>query len=101
MNTIDFTISTPDDAINLMELFPTDQIIISKDNFDPTFFDISTRKLGEFLQKFTNYRVKLAIIGDFTDVSKSFHDFIYESNKRREYLFVNSEEEAEKLWSDN
>jgi hypothetical protein len=99
MNELNFTITLPEDAIKLMEQFPTDQIMVSKDAFDPSFWDLSSRKLGEFLQKFTNYRIKLAIIGDFTDVSKSFHDFIYESNKQGEYLFVNSKEEAEKIWS--
>ena len=39
---------------------------------------------GEILQKFSNYRVRLAIVGDFTPYSsKSIKDFIYESNKKR------------------
>ncbi len=43
------------------------------------FFDLSTRLAGEILQKFINYHVKIAIIGDFSIyTSKSLKDFIYE-----------------------
>ena len=54
---------------------------------------------GEILQKFTTYRVELAIIGDFSKYpGKSIRDFIYESNRYGRINFVNSREEAiEKL----
>ena len=59
MNELNFTISSAEDAIKLMEQLPTNQITVSKDAFDPSFWDLSTRKLGDFLQKLTNYRIKL------------------------------------------
>ena len=50
---------------------------------------------GEILQKFSNYRVQLAIVGNFSKYSgKSLHDFIYESNKGGQIHFVNSVSEA-------
>jgi len=57
---------------------------------------------GEILQKFSNYRVRLAIVGDFsTFTSKSIKDFIYESNKGRHINFVSSLDEAIKVLSKN
>jgi hypothetical protein len=56
---------------------------------------LRTGKAGEILQKFSNYRVQLAIVGDYSKYnSKSLTDFIYESNKGRNINFVNSMEEA-------
>ena len=70
-------------------------IILHKKNLLPAFFDLSTGIAGEVLQKFSNYRVRLAIIGDFTEgISSSLKDFIRESNKTGRILFVHSAEEA-------
>jgi hypothetical protein len=70
-----------------------DKIIIYEENITPDFFDLKNGIAGEILQKFSNYRVKLAIIGDFTKyttVSKSIHNFIYECNKGKQIKFVST-----------
>ena len=56
---------------------------------------------GEILQKFSNYRMRLVIVGDFSALeSKSLRDFIYESNKGKLVGFVSTAEEAlHKLWA--
>jgi len=60
-----------------------------------TFFDLKTRIAGEMLQKFSNYRMQLAIIGDFSNVqSRSLRDFIRESNSGNTVCFVDSLDEA-------
>ena len=70
-------------------------IIVHENQLSPEFFDLSTRIAGEILQKFSNYRMKLAIVGDFGKYSsKSLRDFIYESNKTGHILFVSTREEA-------
>ena len=70
-------------------------IIVNESQLSPDFFDLSTRIAGEILQKFSNYRMKLAIVGDFSKfTSKSLKDFIYESNKTGHILFVPTLEEA-------
>lgn len=70
-------------------------IIIHEENLTRDFFDLKTGVAGEILQKFSNYRTKLAIIGDFSDIkSKSLRDFIMESNKRGSISFVSSFNEA-------
>ncbi len=71
------------------------KIIIKKESIPEEFFDLKTKLAGEVLQKFVNYQTKLAIVGDFQSItSKSLHDFIYESNKGRDFFFVATIEEA-------
>ena len=78
------------------------RFIISKDNLIEDFFDLRTKIAGEVLQKIINYRMKLAIIGDFSKYkSKSLRDFIYECNSGRDIFFVENEAEALKLLGNN
>lgn len=78
-----------------------DKIIIHEQNITPDFFDLKNGMAGEILQKFSNYRVRLAIVGDFSKyTSKSINDFIYESNKARQINFVASQSEAIKVLAD-
>ena len=72
-----------------------EKVIIHKENITPEFFDLKTKMAGEILQKFSNYQVRLAIVGDFHQVeSKSLKDFIRESNRGMLVCFVGSVEEA-------
>ncbi|MEB3025669.1 MULTISPECIES: DUF4180 domain-containing protein [unclassified Parvimonas] len=78
------------------------KFIISKDNLIEDFFDLRTKIAGEILQKIINYKMKLAIIGDFSKYkSKSLRDFIYECNSGRDIFFVENEFEALNLLSYN
>lgn len=75
-----------------------DGIILYERNITPAFFDLKTGMAGEVLQKFSNYRMQLAIIGEFDKFqSKALNDFILESNKARQVLFVASLAEAKKM----
>lgn len=91
-------INNVQDAIDLLgncSYQGQNKIIIYKKNIIPDFFDLKTGIAGEILQKFSNYRVQLAIIGDFSQYTcKSLRDFIRESNKQRHINFVNSMQEA-------
>ena len=70
-------------------------LIVHSGTLSKEFFDLKTGLAGEILQKFSNYRMRLAIIGDFTDVkSKALRDFIRESNTRGTINFVATSEEA-------
>jgi hypothetical protein len=75
------------------------RIIINKSIITESFFDLKTRLAGEILQKFINYRVKVAFIGDFSMyTSQSFQDFIYECNRGNDFFFLPTEQQAiEKL----
>ncbi|RKQ42389.1 uncharacterized protein DUF4180 [Roseivirga pacifica] len=68
-----------------------DGVIFHQQNVTPTFFDLKTKMAGELLQKASNFRMRVIIIGDFEQVeSKSLQDFIRESNRGNLVNFVSS-----------
>ena len=72
-----------------------DKMIVHQKNLAPEFFDLKTGIAGDILQKFSNYRVRLVIVGDFGSIEKkSLRDFIYESNQGRQINFVATLDEA-------
>ncbi len=91
-----------EDASSALDLLATvryetdcDRMVIEKSAVAEAFFKLSTGLAGEVLQKFINYRMKLAIVGDFSVyTSKPLKDFIYESNSGRDIFFVATREEA-------
>ncbi len=91
-------IKTTDDGLDLLgNLYYQgfDKIIIYEKNITPEFFDLKTGIAGEILQKFSTYRVRLAIVGDLGKYeSKSLKDFIFESNKVGQIYFLPSLSEA-------
>ena len=71
------------------------RLVIDKRAVSEEFFILSTGIAGEILQKFINYQVKAAFYGDYsTYTSKPLRDFIYESNKGKDFFFVPTKEEA-------
>lgn len=76
-----------------------DHVALYTHNLSSAFFDLSTGLAGEVLQKFSNYKVNLSIIGDFSYYnSHSLNDFIRECNRGKHISFVGSLNEAlEKL----
>ncbi|MBS1635621.1 MAG: DUF4180 domain-containing protein [Bacteroidetes bacterium] len=72
-----------------------DRIILHEKDISPDFFYLKTGLAGEVLQKFSNYRVSLAIVGHFENMpGDSLHDFIRESNRSGHIHFVASTAEA-------
>lgn len=68
-----------------------DRMLLYEKNITPLFFDLKNGIAGEILQKFSNFRVRLAIIGDFEKFeSKSIKAFIFEGNKNHQINFVNT-----------
>jgi len=64
------------------------KIILYEKNINPNLFKLSNGLAGEILQKFVNYKVKLAIVGDFSKyTSKPLQDFIRECNRANEIFF--------------
>jgi hypothetical protein len=69
-----------------------------KENFPPSFFDLKSGLAGDILQKVSNYRIKLIILGDFENItSKSLRDFIFESNRTGRVIFTDEMANAVKL----
>jgi len=90
------------DALDLLgeaSYLNSNKIVIREYQLAYEFFELKNGLAGEILQKFSTYGVQLAIIGDFSKYkSKSLSNFIFESNKYGQIVFVSSFEEAiEKL----
>ncbi len=72
-----------------------DWIVIPLAKLAPTFLDLKTGLAGAILQKFVNYDLKVAIIGDTTQEearSKPLADFIRETNKGNQIWFCGNRE---------
>ena len=91
-------ITTPQEMLEIMAEMGYNGcsgMIILRDLLHPDFFDLKTGLAGEILQKFSNYRMRLAVVGDFSALSsKSLGDFIRESNKFGTISFVDTIENA-------
>jgi len=91
-------INNPQDMLDIMADIGyegSNNILIHKQVLHKDFFDLNSGLAGEILQKFSNYRMKLAIVGDFSDVrNKSLRDFIRESNRLGIIRFVQDIETA-------
>lgn len=87
------------DALDVMatvrHMYDCDKMVISKAAVSESFFDLKTGLAGEILQKYVNYNMKVAVVGNFADyASKSLKDFIYESNQGSQAFFLDNEKEA-------
>lgn len=92
-------ITKEQDILDLMGETEFQDLVLHDYNFPPEFFDLSTKILGDVLQKLTNYRVRLAVIGNFDSYPRTvLADFIRESNKHKQYLFVSSLEDVTTAW---
>lgn len=70
-------------------------LVLTKNCLDEDFFKLSSGLAGEVLQKFVNYQMRLAVVGDFSRyTSKPLKDFIYESNQGSQVGFWPDEDSA-------
>ncbi len=86
-------VSSEQDALDIMAnigyLYDSSKIILHKRNLHDDFFFLISGLAGGILQKFSNYRVQLVVIGDFSQFSsKSLKEFILESNKGHQVNFL-------------
>ncbi|BBC36141.1 hypothetical protein SGFS_074350 [Streptomyces graminofaciens] len=71
-------------------------VAIPVGRFDEAFFELRTRVAGDIIQKFVNYRVGIAVIGDIshhTAASSALRDFVRECNRGRQTWFLADVEE--------
>ena len=94
----DIVLQTVEDAVDLignMSYQGFDKLIIHEENMISDFFELKNKIAGNILQKFSQYSMPLAIIGDFEKYeSKSLNDFIFESNKGNQINFVTTIEDG-------
>lgn len=87
-------LASEQDAVDLVGLtYGTDcsYVVVPTERLDPRFFDLSSRLAGAFFQKMQNYGLRLVILGDISkwvNESKSLRDFVGETNRIGNHLFV-------------
>lgn len=83
------------DFLDVMASSASNALVLDEDHLAPAFFDLKSGLLGEVLQKVSNYRKKLVITGDWTNISsKPMRDFIRESNRGGQVVFAADLEEG-------
>jgi len=71
-------------------------VVIPVARLGDDFFRLRTGGAGDFIQKFVNYRIHLAIVGDisgYVEASTALRDFVREANRGDQVLFLASVEE--------
>ncbi len=66
-------------------------VAVSVSRLDPAFFELRSRIAGEVIQKVLNYGYKFAVVGDISAhiaASDALRDFVVESNRGHDILFV-------------
>lgn len=86
-------IKSVQDALELLATASYEQgatcVLLREQHLLPEFFELQTGLAGEILQKYTNYRMKLVIVGNFSGVqSNSLKAFILESNRGQQVAFM-------------
>ena len=88
-------LSTAQQSLQMIMDSSAEGIIVHQESIDQKFFDLRSGLAGEMLQKVVNYRLRLAIVGDFSVYeSNSLKAFILESNRSNAIVFVKTIEDA-------
>jgi hypothetical protein len=89
------------DVIGALYGSGADLVVFAIEQLAPAFFDLRTGLAGAILQKFQNYGLRVAILGEIgqhTAVSPALADFVRETTRRGEVLFLaDAEALAERL----
>jgi len=86
-------LATPQDALDLIgaAFGRADVVAVPAARLDPRFFALRSGLAGEVMQKFVNYQIRLAVVGDITRevaASDALRDLVRESNRGRHIWFV-------------
>jgi Domain of unknown function (DUF4180) len=74
-----------------------DLVLLPVQRLTDDFFRLRTRLAGEVAQKFVNYRLRLAIVGDISGHlagSAALRDFVAETNRGRQIWFAATPQEV-------
>ncbi|QFG23207.1 DUF4180 domain-containing protein [Actinomadura sp. WMMB 499] len=86
-------IATERDALDLIghAFLGAEVVAVPADRLDERFFALGTRVAGEIMQKFVNYRIRLAVVGDVSrhlESSAALRALVAESNAGGHIWFV-------------
>lgn len=74
-------------------------VVLPVERLDDAFFSLKSRIAGEIIQKFVNYELRLAIIGDISrhvEASSALRDFVFETNRGSQVWFLADHGELER-----
>ncbi|WP_213450629.1 DUF4180 domain-containing protein [Rhizomonospora bruguierae] len=86
-------VATVQDALDLIgaAFLGAEVVAVPASRLDEDFFDLGTRFAGEVMQKFVNYHLRLAVIGDISRhlaASSALRALVQESNSADHVWFV-------------
>ncbi|TDD37155.1 DUF4180 domain-containing protein [Actinomadura sp. KC06] len=86
-------IATEQDALDLIgaAFAGAEVVAVPASRLDERFFALGTRFAGDVMQKFVNYRLRLAIVGDISrhvEASSALRALVQESNSSGHVWFV-------------
>jgi hypothetical protein len=86
-------VATVRDALDLIgaSFLGAEVVAVPAARLDERFFSLSTRFAGEIMQKFLNYRLRLAVIGDISGhlaSSSALRALVQESNRADHVWFL-------------
>lgn len=86
-------VATTQDALDLIgaAFAGAELVAVPASRLDERFFSLSTRVAGEVMQKFVNYRLRLAVIGDISQhlaASSALRAFVQETNQADHVWFL-------------
>ncbi|TDO49801.1 uncharacterized protein DUF4180 [Kribbella sp. VKM Ac-2527] len=91
----DRAIGSEQDALDLIadayHLHQAEWVVLQRDQLPAEFFTLSSGVAGAIVQKFVNYRMRLAVVGDVSAheaASKPFRDWVRETNRGKDVWFV-------------
>ena len=95
------TISSDGDALGLIVSAGSqgaELVVVPVERLSADFFQLDTGLAGAVAQKFVNYRMRLAILGDISDrteANKPLRDFVVETNRGHQVWFVADTDELD------
>jgi PadR family transcriptional regulator, regulatory protein AphA len=93
----EYIIRSKQDALDLAAICVennTSLLLLHYGNLTPDFLDLKTRLAGAILQKFINYRIKVAAIIPPEKIAGKFREMVIESNRSNHFRVFATEEEA-------
>jgi hypothetical protein len=86
-------VATTQDALDLIGavFLGAEMVAVPAERLGEQFFSLGTRFAGEVMQKFVNYRLRLAVVGDISrhlEASSALRALVHESNRSDHIWFV-------------
>ncbi|GAA2219684.1 DUF4180 domain-containing protein [Micromonospora olivasterospora] len=86
-------VTTVQDAVDLIgaAFLGAEVVAVPAGRLDEQFFELGSRFAGEVMQKFVNYRLRLAVIGDISRqlvASPALRALVHESNRADHVWFL-------------